>query len=108
MPPKQTKDELDQSIQHVQGTEYKCSVCQKIFGTRWGARRHVKSVHSAAGLKQCPWPGCMEMFRSHNQLRSHAIQEHDRLNLDCPNKTCRHTTQDINGYYFHFFFIFHK
>ena len=87
---------LDDFIEVVDGKQSQCMVCEKTFATFWGAKRHVVAVHAAIGRKVCPGAGCKRSFRSHNQLRSHAIQAHGERKLSCPNVDCPLTSSDIN------------
>ena len=88
---------IDEIIETIAGNKHICTLCLKEFGTRWGTRRHVKAVHAESGLQTCPHPFCGEKFRSHNQMRTHAIFEHGEQDLFCPHEGCEYECQDING-----------
>jgi hypothetical protein len=89
-------ENLDLYVVKVKGKIFRCSVCEKQFGSFWATKRHVTAVHSEIGQKPCPFPQCSLKFQSHNQARAHAVQEHGEGDLICPSEDCSWSSIDIN------------
>ena len=74
------------------GEKYKCGVCEKEFGTRTGARGHIRSVHIGAKYF-CDQ--CDKKYVDLKNLKSHVDHIHKGIKFMCDQ--CEHTSPKLES-----------
>jgi hypothetical protein len=68
--------------------ENQCVLCDKVYRSKYAARRHVEAVHQLLHLVSCPVSTCSKRFTNHSTAMRHAVREHEQVMVHCPNASC--------------------
>ena len=80
----------------LKGREFECGVCEKVFKTKYGVKRHLRDVHVSFKSLVCGVDECTAAFKYDKSLRRHKIKVHGEKELLCPVADCIYRSKDIN------------
>jgi hypothetical protein len=85
----------DTLLESLEGGKFKCFACDKVYSSKYSARRHVRAIHQEQKDISCPDLSCTRKFTNYNTAKRHAVQAHGSKEVSCPDPVCIFKTVDI-------------